>query len=245
MPATTSRYEAYAATDPGCVRSNNEDTYWFSEEAGLFILADGMGGAKAGEHASSLAVDTLARHVSGANGGPSADLLHKGFEAANEMVRRIAATDDAFRGMGTTLVSALDCGGKLAVASVGDSRCYLFQGGSLQLVTEDQTWVQEVGRHLGLEEAALRTHPMRHVLTMAIGADVHLRVHGYTVDPAPGAEVMLCSDGLHGVVGPLKIEQALNSGQSLEAQCHYLIDEARKAGGPDNITVVLLRRKAA
>jgi len=241
---SASRYEVFGATDAGCVRANNEDAYLIDEPVGLFLLADGMGGAKAGEHASQLAVETVKAHVC-AGRAKSAELLQASFLAANDAVRTAAAADYSMHGMGTTLVGALECGDgePLAIANVGDSRCYLFQNGKLEQITEDQTWAHEIGRHLGIDATAMRSHPMRHVLTMAIGAEVELRVQTYRIAPEAGAQVLLCSDGLHGVIGANKIQEALNSGQSLEAQCHYLIDEARKAGGPDNITVVLLRKK--
>ena len=143
--------------------------------------------------------------------------------------------------MGTTLVALLECGDRLEVASVGDSRCYLFADNSLSAVSVDQTWVQEVGRRLGIEEARLKTHPMRHVLTMAIGASAGLRIHAYTLARQPGAQILLSSDGLHGVVPEETIAEALASERTLESKCHYLIEAARMAGGPDNITAVLLR----
>jgi protein phosphatase len=241
-----SRYEVFGATDPGCVRSNNEDAYLIDEAQGLYLLADGMGGARAGERASRLAVDTVASQVRAGKAdlaGAQNGLLEKSFEVANAAVLQAAAGDDALRGMGTTLLGLLDCGNALSVACVGDSRCYVLEQGTLKQVTEDQSWANEIGRHLGIEAAAMRTHPMRHVLTMAIGADVSLRVQTHSLNPSEGTEILLSSDGLHGVVSAEKIEAALNSGKSLEAKCHYLIDEARKAGGPDNITVVLLRKK--
>jgi PPM family protein phosphatase len=238
-----SGYEVFGATDTGCVRANNEDTFFIDQPAGLYLLADGMGGALAGEHASKLAVETVAGFISNAGAGKNAAALEASFQAANLAVREAAAADHSRHGMGTTLVGAIEMADGLAVASVGDSRCYMFHQGALTQVTEDQTWAHEIGRHLGIDATAMRSHPMRHVLTMAIGAEVGLRVQTYRISPQPGAVVLICSDGLHGVIPEKKIEEGLNSAQSLEAQCHYLINEARKAGGPDNITVVLLRKK--
>jgi len=241
--SASSRFEVYGATDPGCVRTNNEDTYLIDQSKGLYLLADGMGGARAGEHASRLAVDTVDERIRASNDA-TPELLAASFEAANEAVLTASTNDEALRGMGTTLVGVLECGDGLAVASVGDSRCYLFENGELKLISEDQTWAHEIGQHLGIDPVAMRSHPMRHVLTMAIGADPSLRIHNYRLQPGVGAKILMSSDGLHGVIPAEKISETLNSGQSLEAQCHYLIDEARKAGGPDNITVVLLRKKA-
>lgn len=101
--------------------------------------------------------------------------------------------------------------------------------------------MNEVGRRLGLDEETLKTHPMRHVLTMAIGVSEQLRVHTYLLKPARGVQILLCSDGLHGVAGENQIASALQSEDSLEAKCDALIAAARAGGGPDNITAVLLR----
>ena len=144
-------------------------------------------------------------------------------------------------GMGTTLVAALEMGTDLLVASVGDSRVYIYEDGTLNAITEDQTWVNEVGRRLGLDEESLKTHPMRHVLTMAIGVSDQLRVHTYLIKPAPGLQVLLCSDGLHGVAEEPELARTLGSAATLEAKCQELIAAAREHGGPDNITAVILK----
>jgi protein phosphatase len=237
--------EAFGVSDPGCVRQNNEDCYLLLPQRGLFIVADGMGGAQAGEHASKLAVETVASFIQSAdieNAGPSgAETLFQAFREANLQVMNAASSDLALEGMGTTLVAALESGLELLVASVGDSRAYLFDGRELISITEDQTWVHEVGRRLGIDEVSLKTHPMRHVLTMAIGVSPELRVHSYTVQPRSGEVILLCSDGLHGVVEPNTISGALAGNGSLESKCWKLIDAAKQAGGPDNITAVLLR----
>src|SRR6202043_2957487 len=111
-----------------------------------------------------------------------------------------------------------------------------FNEGALSPVTEDQTWVNEVGRRLGIDEENLKNHPMRHVLTMAIGVSENLRVHTHRIKPSPGMLILLCSDGLHGVVGEEELKKALSSSASLKAKSKDLIALARKHGGPDNIT---------
>jgi protein phosphatase len=232
--------EAYGLSDAGCVRSNNEDSYLFDEQLGLYLVADGMGGAQAGEHASRLAVDTVAR-VCRAAGEASAETLVKAFQEANRSVLKAANGDPTLFGMGTTLTAAWGMADEILVASVGDSRAYVFIAGQLHSVTDDQTWVNEVGRRLGIGETALRAHPMRHVLTMAIGVGDALRVQSYPVTVEAGLQLLLCSDGLHGVLEPSSIADILASERSLEAKCHSLIDAARNAGGPDNITAVLIR----
>jgi PPM family protein phosphatase len=233
--------EAFGLSDPGCVRQNNEDFYLISPD-GAYIVADGMGGAQAGEHASKLAVETVASFLQDAT-TPDAETLFQAFREANHRVMKEAASNPELEGMGTTLVAALESGSELLIASVGDSRVYRYNGHELTGITEDQTWVNEVGRRLGIDEAALKTHPMRHVLTMAIGVSPELRVHSYSVRPHPGELIMISSDGLHGVVEQGVIAEALSGNGSLRAKCERLIDAAKQAGGPDNITVVLLRAK--
>ncbi len=234
--------EAFGLSDPGCVRPNNEDYYLLAPQNGLYVVADGMGGAQAGERASKLAVDTLAE-VIGKAGPAGAEMLAEAFQEANNRVMNAASTDVDLEGMGTTLVAALEAGPEILIASVGDSRAYVYQGNELIGITEDQTWVHEVGRRLGIDEISLRTHPMRHVLTMAIGVSPELRVHSYALKLQAGAEVLLCSDGLHGVVNEDIIAEALAGDGTLESKCRKLIEAARAAGGPDNITTVLLRAK--
>jgi PPM family protein phosphatase len=233
--------EAFGLSDPGCVRQNNEDFYLISP-TGAYIVADGMGGAQAGEHASKLAVETVAAFLQNAN-EPDAETLFQAFREANLRVMSAAASDPTLEGMGTTMVAALESGPDLLIASVGDSRVYVYDGNELKSVTEDQTWVNEVGRRLGIDEASLKTHPMRHVLTMAIGVSQELRVHSYKLRPQAGELVMLSTDGLHGVVEQGVIADTLSGNGSLQAKCERLIEAAKQAGGPDNITAVLLKAR--
>jgi len=236
--------EAFASTDKGCVRSNNEDYWLIQADLGLFVIADGMGGARAGEQASRLAVDTVAEMVQSA-GRRDSQVLLRAVEEANRRVLEAAHRDPQLEGMGTTLVAALDLDQGLQIASVGDSRAYVLDDSGFRAITDDQTWVNEVGRPLGLDEESLRTHPMRHVLTMAIGASAPLAVNYYSVPLTRGSLVLMCSDGLHGVVDGATLERILQSGRngvSLEQSCRDLIEAARQAGGPDNITALLLRK---
>ena len=178
--------EAYGASDPGCVRSNNEDYFLVVPAIGLYLVADGMGGAQAGEHASRLAAETIQQAVQQNGKTMDADGLVVAFGRANQRVMDEAARDPQMEGMGTTLVAAVENDGDLVIASVGDSRVYTFENGTLQAITEDQTWVNEVGRRLGIDEENLKNHPMRHVLTMAIGVSDNLRVHTHRIHPVAG-----------------------------------------------------------
>lgn len=237
--------EAFALSDKGCVRGNNEDYCLIEPELGLYVLADGMGGAKAGECASKMAVETVAESVLFAQRRDSQVLL-SAVEEANRRVLEAAQSDSSLEGMGTTLVAALEVDSGLSIASVGDSRAYLLDDAGLRVITDDQTWVNEVGRPLGLDEESLRNHPMRHVLTMAIGASAPLTVNYYSVPLPHDSIVLICSDGLHGVVDELEIARILSGGRggSLEDTCRQLIAAAKEAGGPDNITTVLVRKPA-
>lgn len=236
--------EAFALTDPGRVRSSNQDYFRLLPELGLFLLADGMGGARGGERASSLAVECVAESLGRSSHRDAAALLGA-VEDANLKVLSEATMDPRLEGMGTTLVAVLETSEHdVAIASVGDSRAYVFKNGALRAITEDQTWVQEVGRPLGLDEASLRTHPMRHVLTMAVGVAAAVRIRYYALELVPGDIMLLSSDGLHGVISKEAIEAILGSSEAtMDQKCRNLIDAAHKNGSPDNVTVVLIRVK--
>ena len=232
--------ETCGLSDPGRVRANNEDYFLIAPNLGLYIVADGMGGEQAGECASRLAAETVADYMAASD--LSADnVLTAAFEEANRCVSAASAAAAELQGMGTTLVAALTRGEDVRIASVGDSRVYIFEDGALRSITEDQTWINEVGRRLGLGEAALKVHPFRHVVTMAIGVSSPLQVRTYVVRPKAGTVLLLCSDGLHGVIDDDRIAALLSGQKDVERCAHGLIDAARDAGGPDNITVILLR----
>ena len=234
-----------ACTDTGLIRPANEDYFRVLPEIGLYILADGMGGARGGGYASKLAADTVAQIIAAAE-SPDASTLMAAVEEAHGRVRREASLNPSLSGMGTTVVAALvkaaeNSQAEVAIVSVGDSRAYRFGEGELHLLTEDQTWVREVGIPLGLSPSALKTHPMRHALTMAVGIDSDLEVRYYGTTLKPGFGVLLSSDGLHGLAAEERIA-AIVCGRhmSLKQRCEDLIHVAKESGGTDNITAVLL-----
>jgi protein phosphatase len=237
--------EAFGLSDPGCVRSNNEDYFISDSEAGIFILADGMGGANAGEYASRLSAETLYEYLLNPANRDAPEALEQGFLQVNSAVRHAAGGNPELEGMGTTLLVARltrNVGeGCLHISSVGDSRAYLCSDGALSLLTQDQTWVAEVGARLGLSDEALKKHPMRHVLTMAVGSTDELRVFSRSVEMKPSDQILLCSDGLHGVLNEKTLGETLHSEKTLPEKCHYLVEAAKSAGGPDNVTVVLIQ----
>jgi PPM family protein phosphatase len=232
--------EYASQSDVGRIRASNEDYCLVLPEVGLYLLADGMGGARGGEHASRIAVTTVADMVK-KSPHRDASVLLKAVEEANRRVREEAGRDARLEGMGTTIVAALSMGEEIAIASVGDSRAYVFEGNKLRGITEDQTWVRDVGIPLGLDEKTLKNHPMRHVLTMAIGVNTTLAIRYYMVHLVPGSILLLSSDGLHGIVDQTHIERILGSDKTLDIKCQELIHAAREAGGPDNISAILVR----
>ena len=232
--------ESFGLSDPGRVRANNEDYFLIAPSLGLYIVADGMGGEQAGECASRYAAETVADYIA-ANDRLADHALVAAFDEANRRVSGASTAASELQGMGTTLVAALMREDEALVASVGDSRVYIFEDGALRMITEDQSWVNDVGRRLGLDEAALKVHPFRHVVTMAIGVSSPLQVRSYRVRPHTGSVLLLCSDGLHGAVDDNAIGAVMACNGNLEACAHGLVEAALNAGGPDNVTVVLLR----
>ena len=231
--------EAVGLSDRGLVRQNNEDRFFTSAAAGLCVLADGMGGAQAGEIASALAVSAVAEVA--ASEPPALLLLENAFLEADRRVRQAAAYDAALRGMGTTLVAALEAPTGIAIANMGDSRCWLWENGRLTLLTSDQSWANEVGRSLGLSDEALSTHPLRNALTTAVGVGTERRIQSRIVQARAGSLILLSSDGLHGVVAEDAISAILSQRAPLLFLCQGLIDLALASGAPDNVTVVLAR----
>lgn len=229
--------DAYGLTDRGLVRPVNQDAFLIDQKLGLYLVADGMGGAKAGEKASALALETVVSHFRKA--GAAAE-LGAAFQAAHDAVRAHAASDLCCSGMGTTLVGVHVSPEGVQLASAGDSRAYLWSKGKLDQLTKDHSWVEEIGRRIGLCEDVLKRHPFRHVITMAIGVESELDVRQQRLDLAPGSRLLLCSDGLHGYVEEEIIAKTLESQRSLETCAHQLIEASKHAGAPDNVTVVLI-----
>jgi protein phosphatase len=235
---------SYGMSHVGRVRTNNEDSYVTRPELNLFAVADGMGGAQAGERASQIAIQTVVEEVERAGAFANIDDLAAAVREANGRVRREAREAPELAGMGTTVVAALVFPNRIQIVNVGDSRAYLQSGGDLYCVTTDHSWVNEVGRGLGLSDEQLRTHPYRNVLTKAVGAEDQLEVQKLEIDFRPGDLLLLCSDGLHGVSGDRTIQEVLRHGGGLQDRCEALINATLERGAPDNITAVLVERSA-
>jgi PPM family protein phosphatase len=225
-----------AVTDPGRTRRHNEDSYVI--EPPLFAIADGMGGAQAGEVASRLA--TAALKESDANGGGEqriADLIQE----ANRRVYDRSSRDPNTSGMGTTITVALVEDDRVAFGHVGDSRAYRVRGGELEQLTDDHSLVGELVRSGRLSPEEAESHPQRSVITRALGTEPDVDVDTFTVDAEPGDIYLLCSDGLTDMTSTRDILAAVESSNDLDDAAHALVRAANDGGGEDNITVVLFQ----
>jgi serine/threonine protein phosphatase PrpC len=260
----------------GCVRSNNEDSLWASRLApggealapdapvedatsgwaslqrpgALLAAADGMGGAKAGEVASDMAVnivgEEMAKRVESdltddAGEDDFTNLLVGAVEVANERIRDESASNPNRRGMGTTLTAVWAYDNLAQIAHVGDSRAYLFRKGNLEQITKDQSLVEKLLEDKIISPEEAERMAARNIILQALGSEEDLEVAHPSVALQDGDTLLLCTDGLTGVVSNGEVEETLRLGGSLEDLCARLIKSAEEKGGPDNITVLLCR----
>src|SRR5262245_47321829 len=223
-----------AATDPGRRRRRNEDAY--VAQPPLFAVADGMGGAQAGEIASRIAASAL--RDSGAEAGEDAvvDLIQE----ANRRVYEAAASDEARAGMGTTMTVALVEADTVRIGHVGDSRAYRVRDGALEQLTDDHSLVAELVRSGRLSPEEADVHPQRSVITRVLGTDPEVDVDTFEVEASPGDVFMICSDGLTSMVDDASILGVVERNRTdLDRAARALVDAANKGGGEDNITVIV------
>lgn len=245
---------AAAASHPGLRRSGNEDAYCCRPDLGLYAVADGMGGHVAGEIASQLAVEVIADFVGEskrADAGFSwpfpfdesitidGNRLAMAFRLAHRRLGAAVEADEELRGMATTVAAVLLNGGPV-VAHVGDSRVYLLREGQLEPITQDHSWVGEQVRAGMMSDADAQRHPWRNVVTRAIGGGADPEVEINTITLKAGDRLLLCSDGLSAVVAHEQLESLMAARGPLQDGCNALIEAANDAGGPDNITVLML-----
>jgi protein phosphatase len=227
---------SYARTDPGRKRRHNEDAYVCQPP--LFAIADGMGGAQAGEVASALAAGAL--RESPVNGGGEPRVVEL-IQEANRRVHERAVTDASTSGMGTTMTVALvESDGTVTIGHVGDSRAYLLRDDRLEQLTDDHSLVAELVRRGELSPAEAEVHPQRSVITRALGTDPDVDVDAFSVEAKPGDVYLICSDGLSDMVDLGTLEQIVRANRgSLEAAAKALVQAANRGGGEDNITAIL------
>lgn len=234
-------------SDIGSLREINEDS--FLANGRLFAVADGMGGHSAGEIASALGLQTFV----GAFGPPTAESADKDIlaaltaavGAANAAVHAAAAKKRAYAGMGTTLTAAYIDGAILFLAQVGDSRAYLLRTGALTQLTVDHTLVQEMIARGEIDDELARVHPLKHVITRALGTYPSITADVSRWQLEPDDTVLLCSDGLSAKVEPDALRDILAAAPNLDQAADNLVDAALRAGGEDNITLILIQQTEA
>jgi serine/threonine protein phosphatase PrpC len=234
--------EEAVRTDTGRQRNANEDSLFTAPP--LFVVADGMGGAQAGEVASKAAAESFAQ---GLPQGPPEQALEQTIEAANRTIHELARKDPGLAGMGTTITAAVADleAEEVAIGHVGDSRAYRLRGGRLEQLTRDHSLVEEMRRKGQLTDAQAEDHPQRSIITRALGPEPEVQVDLQTVPAQAGDVFLICSDGLTTMLDDEKIGQVLDRATSLQSAARALVDEANRAGGRDNITIVTFRLDGA
>lgn len=231
------------STDPGRVREVNQDLFALRPDIGLALLADGMGGTRAGGVAAEIAVDAALEHLTGVvkREPLRGDHLGAALKLANTRVIGMSNAISAYRGMGTTLVATAVDGPKGYIAHVGDSRAYRFRDGAFAQITKDHSLVQEWVDAGAITAEEARHAPNRNVITRAIGAQPSVVADVTEIDLAEDDVLLMCSDGLTGMLSDAEIAAALKAEADLALAGERLVDAANRAGGTDNVTVVLIR----
>ena len=246
-------FHACGLSDVGKVRTHNEDSFEIDTANQVYIVADGMGGHRHGEVASRVAVDAVSAWMLG-NGAAGAEQeglpshlasLKAAIESAQDAVQQAVEEDVSLVGMGTTAVAMILAGNSAGIAHVGDSRAYRYRASRLERLTKDHTWVgEQVGAGLLSEEQA-KVHPLRNVVTRALGGRGPVVVEVKETIVMPGDQYLLCSDGLTTMLRDDDIDRHLAAADSIEEACRSLISTANADGGLDNITVLLVEVREA
>lgn len=247
MATAVVRYTAAAVTDRGRKRPSNEDAYGFSVEAGVYVVCDGMGGAAAGEVASTIAVDEILRLLTQPDRAKETslpDATQNAIYAANEAIYSRAQRNHRLNGMGTTLVVLAAQEQNVWVLNIGDSRCYRLRGGQLEQVTRDHSLVEEQVRLGRMTPREALHSPLKNVITRALGTQSQVTPDVFEMQAEAGDLFLLCSDGLTRELSDRTIEGVLSRDLPLEMLSGQLVDEAKRAGGHDNITCLLVRAEA-
>jgi protein phosphatase len=245
---------AYGLTDVGRQRQHNEDTFLVQPDAQLFLVADGMGGHAAGEIASKIAAETISEfiittkeddgtwpHAYDERYRRSTNRLMTALRLANTRVLEAMRKDARLRGMGTTVVASLIDGDLASIAHVGDSRAYLIRGGQMSRITNDHSWVFEQVQAGMLTEAEAEKHPLRNVITRALGGALTVNPEASEYQVRESDTILLCSDGLTGMVPEEEILRIVTENENVQEACRALIDFANARGGYDNVTAILIK----
>lgn len=234
---------SFGLTDIGMKRKVNQDAFLVDEEAGLFLVADGMGGHKGGEVASQLAIQVVRDFCVKQKSLPMAERINRAINQACSEIHQQAAENADLLGMGTTALVLLIENGEACLGQVGDSRGYLFSDGRLWQITEDHSLLNEEIRAGRLVASQVKDYQFKNVITRSVGYESHVSVDVYRRVLRPGDGFLLCSDGLSGMVSIEEMEEHLNK-HELEVAIPKLIELANGRGGDDNITAVACKTKA-
>ena len=231
----------HGLTDVGRRRENNQDQLLVDEQRDVYAIADGMGGHAAGEVASSIAIEALAETISETTEEAANQVLVDAFQEGNRRICESVLARGEWRGMGTTIVALVRRDDKVIIGHVGDSRSYVLRNGALVQLTDDHSWVAEQVRMGLLTNEEAHKHPMRNIVTRAMGNRLELEVDVSEQPIQPGDVFLLCSDGLNSMLGDETIGEILAANRDDPVQaCRALIDAANEHGGDDNITVIVL-----
>lgn len=236
--------ESFGLSDVGLVRRENEDSSALVADRGLFVVADGMGGAAGGKQASETAVETVRQRVSAtASAKAASEELVAGVLEANRRIFGAAAGDSSLKGMGTTIVALLvEEDATAVVLNVGDSRLYRLRGEALEQISTDHSFVADLIRRNDISEDEARSHPYRHMLTRALGVAEEVRPDVSHVDLEVGDVYVLCTDGVYGMMSRERLHRiVIDNRHSAEGVCRGLIAAALGGGGRDNATVIAIR----
>lgn len=236
--------KTFSITDIGRKRKLNQDFVYSCEQPvgnlpNLFLVADGMGGHNAGDYASKYTVETIVEEIGRSSEKDPVRILRQAIEKANTHIREKAMEDEAFSGMGTTVVAATCLEKTLQVANVGDSRLYVV-GDRITQITRDHSLVEEMVRTGGIDRESARNHPNKNIITRAIGAEETVNVDFFSVELSPGDIVLMCSDGLTNMLEDEEIRMILNGQRDIVEKAEELIKAANNNGGKDNIAVIII-----
>ena len=238
---------SYGQTDIGMVRSINQDSIYFSDKPvgnlpNLYIVADGMGGHKAGDYASAHAVSWFVDYAKECSYENPITIMKTGIAKVNDMLLQMSNEHSELKGMGTTFVAAVMIDDKMYVANIGDSRLYVIGQEDTRQITLDHSLVEELIRTGQLDRRKVRFHPEKNIITRALGTGKEAVPDFFEVELQPGEKVVLCSDGLTNMVEDDEIGSIVMRQQFVDRICEQLIDRANYYGGKDNIGVVVIEQ---
>lgn len=237
--------KTFSITNVGKKRKINQDYVYTSEQPvgklpNIFIVADGMGGHKAGDYASKVTVETIVEEIVNSHEDEPTIIFERAIQTANTLIRKCAGESPDFEGMGTTVVAATCRGDILQVANVGDSRLYITNRREIRQITRDHSLVEEMVRMGGIDREEARNHPDKNIITRAVGADDTIKPDFFSVKLEAGDMILMCTDGLTNMLEDEEIRMILEESRDMVEKAESLVKAANEKGGRDNISVILI-----